>query len=72
MIIYDIILLILQYQVSTTVMDLVVVFALFVFMLALLCFCVATVFSVNKDLYNRPHLLLRIAMRLKMNVDGSW
>jgi len=44
MIIYDIILLILQYQVSTTVMDLVVVFALFVFMLALLCFCVATVF----------------------------
>jgi len=34
-------------------MDLVVVFALFVFMLALLCFSVvATVFSVNKDLYN--------------------
>jgi len=51
MIMYDI-LLILQYQVSTTVMDLVAVFALFVFMLALLCFCVATVFfSVNKDLY---------------------
>ena len=50
MIIYDI-LLILQYRVSTTVMDLVVVFALFVFMLALLCFCVATVFSTNKDLY---------------------
>jgi len=50
MIIYDI-LLILQYQVSTTVMDLIVVFALFVFMLALLCFCVATIFSVNKDLY---------------------
>jgi len=47
MIIYDI-LSILQYQVSTTV-DLVVVFALFVFTLALLCFCVATVFSVNKD-----------------------
>ena len=38
---------------STTVMDLVVVFALFVFMLALLCFCVATAFSVNKDLYTR-------------------
>jgi len=37
MIIHDI-LLIFQYQVSTTVMDLVVVFALFVFMLALLCF----------------------------------
>jgi len=37
MIIYDI-LLTLEYQVSTTVMDLVVVFALFVFMLALLCF----------------------------------
>ena len=52
MIIYDIFL-ILQYQVSTTVMDLVVVFALFVFMLALLCFCVATVFSANKDLYTR-------------------
>jgi len=32
------ILFILQYKVSTTVMDL-VVFALFVFMLALLCFC---------------------------------
>ena len=40
-----------QYQVSTTVMDLVVVFALFVFMLALLCSCVAAVFTVNKDLY---------------------
>jgi len=37
LIIYDI-LFIFQYQVSTTVMDLVVVFALFVFMLALLCF----------------------------------
>ena len=45
------ILLVLQYQVSTTVMDSVVVFALFVFMLALLCFCVATVFAVNKHLY---------------------
>jgi len=45
MITYDILLgLILQYQVSTTVIDLIVVFALFVFMLALLCFCVATVF----------------------------
>ena len=43
----------LQYQVSTTVMDLVVVFALFVFILALLFFCVATVFSVSKDLYKR-------------------
>jgi len=43
MIIYNI-LFILQYQLSTTVMDLVVVFASFVFMLALLCFCVATVF----------------------------
>jgi len=32
-------------------MDSVVVFTLFVFMLALLCFCVATVFSVNKYLY---------------------
>jgi len=44
---------ILQYKVSTTVIDLVVVFALFVFMLVLLCFCVATVFSVDrpKDLY---------------------
>jgi len=43
MIIYDI-MLILQYQVSTTVTDLVVVFALFVFMFSLLCFCVDTVF----------------------------
>jgi len=42
---------ILQYQLSTTVMDLVKFFALFVFMLTLLCFCVAAVFSVNKDLY---------------------
>jgi len=50
MIIYDI-LFILQYKVSPTVMDLVVVFALIVFMLVLLCFCVAAVFSVNKDLY---------------------
>jgi len=32
-------------------MGVVVVFALFVFMLALLCFCVATVFSANKDLH---------------------
>jgi len=32
-------------------MDLVVVFALFVFMLALLCVFVATVFLANKDLY---------------------
>ena len=45
MIMYDI-LLIFQYQVSTTVMD------LFVFMLVLLCFCVATEFSVNKEEYN--------------------
>jgi len=50
MIIYHI-LLILQYHVSTTVMDLVVVFALFVFMLALPCFCLATVFSMNEVLY---------------------
>jgi len=42
MIIYDV-LFILQFQVSTTVMDLVAVFALVVFMLALLCFCVATI-----------------------------
>jgi len=44
--IYDI-LFIIQYKLSTTVMYLVVVFALFVglFMLALLCFCVATVFG---------------------------
>jgi len=32
-------------------MDLVVVFPLFIFMLALLCFFDATVFTVNKDLY---------------------
>ena len=49
-IIYDI-LFILQYQVSTTVVDLVVVFALFIFVLALLCFCVVTVFSVNKYIH---------------------
>jgi len=42
-------------QVSTNVMDLVAVFAvfaLFVFMLSLLCFCVLPFSSVNKDLYN--------------------
>ena len=34
------------------VMDLIVVFCiLFVFMLVLYCFCVATEFSANKDLY---------------------
>ena len=34
------------------VMDLIVVFCiLFVFMLVLFCFCVATEFSVNKDSY---------------------
>jgi len=38
------ILFILQYKVSTTVIDSVVVFALFVFRLVLLCFCVAAVF----------------------------
>ena len=47
MVICDI-LLILQYQVSTTVMVLVVVFALFVFMLALLCSCVAPHFRWTK------------------------
>jgi len=35
---------ILQYKVLTSVIDLVVAFALFVFKLVLLCFCVATVF----------------------------
>ena len=39
------ILFILQYKVPTTVMDLVVVFTLFVFMIVPLCFCVATVFG---------------------------
>jgi len=35
-------------------MDLIVVFCiLFVFMLALYCFCVATEFAVNKDLYKK-------------------
>ena len=38
-------------------MDLIVVFCiLFVFMLVLYCFCVATEFSVNKDLYKRGTL----------------
>jgi len=32
-------------------MDIVAVFALFVFMLLLLCFCVLPFSSVNKDLY---------------------
>ena len=40
------------------VMDLIVVFCiLFAFMLVLYCFCVATEFSVNKDLYEiKPNL----------------
>jgi len=50
MIIYKIYFVILQYRVSTAVMDLVVVFALFVFMLVLLVFLCYR-FSVNKDLY---------------------
>jgi len=38
-------------------MDLLVVFCiLFVFMLVLYCFCVATEFSVNKDLYSTCHV----------------
>jgi len=44
------------------VMDLIVVFCiLFVFMLVLYCFCVATEFSVNKDL----HIII-IIIRPKM------
>ena len=50
MIIYDIL-----FQVSTTVMDVVAVFALFAFMLTLLCFCMLPFLSVNKDLYIKPH-----------------
>jgi len=49
---------IISFQVSTTVMDLVAVFAvfaLFVFMLSLLCFCVLPFSLVNKDLYNFRH-----------------
>ena len=54
MIIYDI-LLILQYQVSTTVMDFVVVFAWFLLMLVYTAvfLCRYRFFSVNKDLYIR-------------------
>jgi len=44
---------------SATVMDLVVVFTLFVFMLAQLCFCVAAVFPANKDLYMQGTSLTR-------------
>jgi len=43
-----------HYVKNDDVMDLIVVFCiLFVFMLVLHCFCVATEFSVNKDLYIR-------------------
>jgi len=70
MIIYDI-LLIIQYQVSTTVMDLVVVFALFVFMLALLCFCVAAVFTVNKDLYIIARAALSIWWAIRTSPCGG-
>jgi len=42
-------------------MELLVVFALFVFMLTLLCFFDATVFSVNKDLYKRKQQKLSSA-----------
>ena len=41
-------------------MVLVAVFALFVFMLALLCSCVAAAFSVNEDLYNNTTHKLRL------------
>jgi len=60
--------------VSTTVMDLVVVFALFVFMLALLCFGVATVFSVNKDLsykIQRTSLSTFSALKLHLYAEVS-
>ena len=70
MIIYDI-LSILQHQVSTTVMDLVVVFALFVFTLALLlCFCVSTVFSVNEDFFYIK-LGLNSAMAALWGISGK-
>jgi len=75
MIIYDIILLILQYQVSTTVMDLVVVFALFVFMLALLCFCVATVFFPWIKIYIIGHIFccaLRCDLKWMSTVHGDF
>jgi len=49
---YMIFCLILQYQVSTTVMDLVVVFALFVFMPVLLFFD-ATVSSANRFIFHK-------------------
>ena len=67
MIIYDI-LLILQYQVSTTVMDVIVVFCIvscLYLCFALLCFCVAAVLSVNKDLYIKMYRndFLRILQR---------
>ena len=42
-------------------MDLVTVFALFVFMLSLQCFCVLPFSSVNKDLYYRRRILLGAA-----------
>jgi len=43
-----------HYVKNDDVMDLIVVFCiLFVFMLVLYCFCVATEFSVNKALYIR-------------------
>ena len=70
------------------VMDLIVVFCiLFVFMLVLYCLCVATEFSVNKDLYKRqliqviapgaarryapPPMAVRLAADLRPSADGS-
>jgi len=47
------------YQVSTVVMDLVAVFALFVLLFSLLCFCAPPFSSVNKDLYKRNVLSCR-------------
>jgi len=53
------------------VMDLIVVFCiLFVFMLVPYCFCVATEFSVSKDLHKRLHLTRRDAGR-KQTGTGS-
>ena len=56
------------------VMGLVAVFALFVFMLSLLCFCVLPFSSVNKDLYIITSTLLERSTKFALGttVTRSW
>ena len=68
---------ILQFQVSTTVMDLVAVFALFVFMLMLLCFCVLPffrwikIYTISRKQYNTDRETRKLSASVVQS-DVSW